>query len=206
MQRAAWMTVGMVCAGMLLCGAEAPRLAQAQTPATRSTASGTAEATDTAALRQTVRQLQSEVAGMQRELAQLRSELASMNPDVGVGGSGQQTGVTAPASHPPTAQTQDTASAPSSPGTGKARVDAFYTGTVRSVSEDRLVLVDGEGQAFPVALGKNTAMREANGRRITSKQLEPGTPVRATVDLLSQSGNEASDITVLPAGALQQER
>lgn len=203
MRQAAWRTVGVVCAGMLLCGAEAP---QAQTPVRSGAASSPVEATDTAALRQTVRQLQSEVAGMQRELAQLRSELASMNPEVGVGGSGPQTGVTAPASHPPTAQTQDTASAPSATGTGKARVDAIYTGTVRSVSGGKLVLVDGEGQAFPVALGKNTVMREANGQRITSKQLEPGMPVRATVDLLSQSGNEASDITVLPAGALQQER
>ncbi|SEU02299.1 hypothetical protein [Stigmatella erecta] len=203
MQRAAWMTVGMVCAGILLCGAEEPRL----TPPERPPAStSTVEPADTAALRQTVLQLQSEVAGMQRELAQLRSELVSLNPEAGVGGSGSQTGGTAPASHPPTAQTQDTASAPSAPETGKARVDAIYTGTVRSVSGDRLVLVDAEGQAFPVALGKNTVVREASGQRITAKQLEPGTPVRATVDVLSQRGNEASDVTVLSSGAPQQAR
>jgi hypothetical protein len=191
MRRTAWMTVGMGCAGLFLCGAETP------------------QATDTAALRQTVLQLQSEVADMQRELAQLRSELASLNPDVGVGGSGPvqpEADTAAPASHPPTAQTQDTASPPSSPDTSKARVDALYTGTVRSVSADRLVLLDSKGEAFPIALGKNTALREANGQRISAKALTPGTPVQATVDLLSQSGNEASVITVLPSGARPEAR
>jgi outer membrane murein-binding lipoprotein Lpp len=200
MQRATRRALGLVCAGILLSGAESQ--AQAQQGSTA------AQTTDTAALQQTVQRLQSEVAGMQEELAQLRSELASLNPQAGVGGSGSQTqtGVTAPASHPPTAQSQDTASVPSTSATGKARVDAIYTGTVRSVSGDRLVLEDAEGKSFPIALGKNTAMRAANGQRISSSQLTPGTPVRATVDLLSQSGNEAAQVTVLSSSAPEKGR
>ncbi|MDC0712312.1 hypothetical protein POL68_27870 [Stigmatella sp. ncwal1] len=210
MRRVPWMTVGVVGAGILLCGSGEPGvLAQAQTQAAPPVGATHAPYNDNtgqhasrpagaemAQLRQTVLQLQAEVAGMQRELAQLRSELASLNPEVGVGGSGPVSGGdTSQASPPPTAQNQDTAS-PSTPGSGEARVDAFYTGTVRSVSSDRLLLEDSEGQAFPVALGKRTVMREASGQRISAKQLKQGMRVRATVDLIA--GNpEASELVVL---------
>ncbi|ADO68286.1 type IV pilus assembly protein FimV [Stigmatella aurantiaca] len=216
MRRVTWMTVGVVGAGLLLCGAEEPvALAQAQpqvqgVPSAEAPtrypyndnsgqAAGTAPS-ETATLRQTVLRLQAEVAGMQRELAQLRAELASLNPDVGIGGSGPVPAEnTAPASPPPTAQTQDTAS-PSTPGSGEARVDAIYTGTVRSVSGNRLVLVDGDGTAFPVALGDRTEMRGANGQRLGAKQLKQGMRVRATVDMLA-GNQEAAEIVVLPSAS-----
>jgi hypothetical protein len=80
---------------------------------------------------------------------------------------------------------------------GQAVVDAIYTGTVRSVSAGRLVLLDDAGQPFTVELGERTRFLR-NGQRISAQELKQGTRVRATVDMLS-GRNQATEVTTLPA-------
>lgn len=126
-----------------------------------------------AQLRQSVLQLQSEVAQLRQELAQLRAELDEVAAGTGVGGGGQE-----------------------GEAAGEAVVNAIYTGQVRSASSQRLVLVDESGQPFPVELGEQTRILR-NGQRISARQLQEGTRVRATVDLLS-GRNQATEVVTLP--------
>lgn len=171
----------------------------------------------TAEMQRTVLALQAEVAQLRQELAQVRAELANLSGSMGVGGSGQAGGAQvtgqAPVASQPTRQdtettgtsavgnvTQGNAVGTGTGGSGEegeAVVNAIYTGTVRSVSSGRLVLLDEEGQPFSVELGKSTRVLR-NGQRITAGQLERGTRVRATVDLLA-GHNQATEIVALPA-------
>jgi hypothetical protein len=150
-----------------------------------------------AELRRSVLQLQSDMARMSQELAQVRAELADLNAAMGVGGSGQ---AGAQGTAPRGNATQGTAdrgtAARGTQEVGEAVVNAIYTGTVRSVSVDQLVLLDEDGQAFTVELGERTRVYR-DGKRITARQLEKGTRVRATVDLLA--GNQkAMEIVTVP--------
>ncbi|MDY7230306.1 hypothetical protein [Hyalangium rubrum] len=144
-----------------------------------------------------VLELQSEVARLRQELAQVRAELANATASTGVGGSGQAGGASQD-----TGTGGSTATAPrggASTGTtdpGQAIVNAIYTGTVRSVSNGRLELLDEEGQAFTVEMGQGTRVYR-DGQRITARQLTRGTRVRATVDLLA-GHNQATEIIALP--------
>ena len=79
---------------------------------------------------------------------------------------------------------------------GEAVVNAIYTGTVRSVSSGRLVLLDEEGKPFTVELGDRTRVLR-NGQRISAQELKEGTRVRATVDMLS-GRNQATEVITLP--------
>jgi hypothetical protein len=174
---------------------------------------------------QTVLQLQQEVVQLRQQVTQLRAQLDSANANAGTGGSGQ-TGV-APSRAPSGTTTADqgtasTGTAPqgavvggtppgtplragtaqetgarSTPDRGEAVVDAIYTGTVRSVSGGRLVLLDEEGKSFTVELGDRTRVLR-NGQRISAQELKQGTRVRATVDMLS-GHNQAKEVTTLPA-------
>jgi hypothetical protein len=177
MRKVTLTVVGIAGLALLLCGS-GEVLAQAD-----GTVAGGAEASP-AELRQSVLQLQSEVAQLRQELALLRAELANVTANLGVGGAGQA-GV-APAE------------APTGVGatTGEAVVDAFYTGTVRSVSNRQLVLQDDNGQPFALELGAQTRII-SNGQRISAQQLEQGTRVRVTVDLL-MGRNQATEVTTLP--------
>jgi hypothetical protein len=99
----------------------------------------------------------------------------------------------------PQATIQDATGGTAAGGTqpsGEAVVNAIYKGTVSSVSGERLVLLDDEGQAFTLELSDRTRV-DRKGKRISAQQLKEGTPVRATVDLLS-GGSEVVEISVLP--------
>ena len=180
--------------------------------------SGTAGAgTDasSADLRRTVLQLQADLGRMSQELAQVRSELAQLHSVVGVGGSGrageqggaQNTGTganTAQGTADRGTDDRSTVGRGSMPADtrgaqdpGAAVVNAIYTGTVSSVSAGRLVLLDEEGQSFTVALGDRTRVLR-DGKRIAARQLEKGTRVRATVDMLGGS-SQAMEIVALPS-------
>lgn len=171
----------------------------------------TGEGTDasSAELRRTVLQLQADMAQMSQELAQVRAELANLGAAVGVGGSGQaggQGGAQGTAARG-SAAAQDTTDrstvgsgslpARGTQDPGAAVVNAIYTGTVRSVSAGQLVLLDEEGQSFTVALGERTRVLR-DGKRITARQLEKGTRVQATVDLISGS-SQAMEVVALPS-------
>jgi len=182
-------------------------------------AAGGADA-NSAALRQYVVQLQGEVARLQQELAQVRSELANVagrntgaggSGQAGAGGSGQagaggsgQTGVAptpAPTSASAGGTSPDTAQRGSQTGDtvdpgASAVVHAIFTGKVRSVSNRRLVLVDDIGEPFTVEVGAQTRFI-SKGQRISAQELKEGTPVRATVDMLS-GRNQAMEVTTLP--------
>ena len=123
----------------------------------------------------------------------MRAELNALSSAMGVGGSGQA-GTQGPAQ--PGSTTQGTA-AGGTQEVGEAMVNAIYTGTVRSVSVDQLVLLDEDGQAFAVELGERTRVFR-DGERITARQLEEGTRVRATVDLLA-GHQQAMEIVTLPS-------
>ncbi len=181
--------------------------------ATGGTGAGSAE------LRRTVLQLQADMARMSQELAQVRAQLAELNSSVGVGGSGQAVGgsgqageqtraqgTTAPRGNSPRDPEDRGAPDPTTVGRGtlnrttdpgEAVVNAIYTGTVRSVSARELVLLDEEGQSFTVELGERTRVMR-DGKRITARQLQKGTRVRATVDLLA-GHNQAMEVIALPS-------
>ncbi|HYH95406.1 hypothetical protein [Hyalangium sp.] len=177
-----------------------------------------------AELQQSVVQLQGELAQVRAELTQTRAELARVTASMGVGGSGQSgvapsagsaanqgtagglagTGTassgTTPPGTPAGSAAQGMAAPPGGPdrGTdtsGEAVVEAIYTGTVRSVSAGRLVLLDERGQPFTVELGERTRVLR-DGQRISAQQLKPGTRVRATVDLLAGT-QQAKEVTFL---------
>jgi len=219
MRKVTWTTVGLVALSVLLCGsnelmAQTGTARGTQASGTGTGGSGTASAgTDasSADLRRTVLQLQSDLGRMSQELAQVRAELAELNSVVGVGGAGQTgeqggaqgTGTGGNAAQGTTDRgtgDRGTVGRGSMPRDtqepGAAVVNAIYTGTVRSVSARQLVLLDEEGQSFTVPLGDRTrVLRE--GKRITARQLEKGTRVRATVDLLT-ANSQALEIVTLP--------
>ncbi|WP_224247585.1 hypothetical protein [Hyalangium gracile] len=185
---------------------------------TGTAATGTAQTTGgagpgVAELPLSVMQLQQEVAQVRQDVAQLREQLESMNQNMGVGGSGQagtsdtqapaasgttpQDMVRTPPDEPLRAGTAQETGARSTPDTGEAVVNAIYTGTVRSVANGRLVLLDDAGQSFTVELGQRTRILR-NGQRISAQDLKQGTRVRATVDMLA-GHNQAMEVTTLPA-------
>ncbi|HEX8705163.1 MAG TPA: hypothetical protein VF815_40400 [Myxococcaceae bacterium] len=175
------------------------------------TGGGTGGGTDasSAELRRTVLQLQADMAQMSQELAQVRAQLADLGAAVGVGGSGragQQGATQGTAARGNTGDrgTDDrsTVGSGSMPDRnprdpGAAVVNAIYTGTVSAVSAGQLVLLDEEGQRFTVALGDRTRVLR-DGKRITAGQLEKGTRVRATVDLLA-GNSQALEVVTLPS-------
>jgi hypothetical protein len=59
-----------------------------------------------------------------------------------------------------------------------------------------LVLVDDIGEPFTVEVGAQTRFI-SKGQRISAQELKEGTPVRATVDMLS-GRNQAMEVTTLP--------
>ncbi len=173
-------------------------------------------------LQQEVAQLRQEVAQLRAQLDNVTANTGvGGSGQAGVAPSGSQAGATAssstassgtaqqgavaggtPPSTPLRAGTaQETGArgteAPGTTGSGQAVVNAIYTGTVRSVSGGRLVLLDEHGTPFTVELGERTRVLR-NGQRISAQDLQRGTRVRAVVDLLS-GHNQATEVTTLPA-------
>lgn len=139
-----------------------------------------------AALRRDVARLRQEVAQLRAELAEVRDSLAAQQ---GVGGAGQAgTGGAGTAGTAP----------PPEEVTGTAVATAIYSGTVQEVEPRALVLADEEGSLLTLEVDSNTRVLR-NGRRIPLGQLQPGTRVRATVDLLTGGRNEAVEVLVQPA-------
>lgn len=96
--------------------------------------------------------------------------------------------------NPDTAQRGTQAGAPDASSLAVAH--AIFTGKVRSVSDQELVLQDDHGKPFTVELGTQTRFI-SKGQRISAQQLKQGTRVRATVDMLS-GHKQAMEVTTLP--------
>jgi hypothetical protein len=207
MRKATWAVLGIAGLSLLLCSAGEVVLAQTDTGAAAGAAgagqaTGTAGA-DTAALRQTVLQLQGDLAQVRQELAQVRAELADLSASMGVGGAGQAGGApqdTTPGRVDTTGPLRAGTAQETLPrGTtvpGEAVVDAIFTGTVRSVSDTRLVLTD-EGEQMTLTLGEQTRVFR-DGQRIAARELEAGTRVRVTVDLTYRR-DLVTEIVALPS-------
>lgn len=171
---------------------------------------------DVAQLRQELAQVRAELASVTASTGVGGSGQAGVAPAAGAptgAGARQDTPAgTAPAQGTVSGGTSSQVIAPrasASPGTaqggtqavgttspGKAMVNAIFTGTVRSVSDKQLVLLDDSGKSFAVELGDQTRFLR-DGQRISAQQLEQGTRVRATVDLLA-GHNQAKEVTTLP--------
>jgi hypothetical protein len=77
---------------------------------------------------------------------------------------------------------------------------ATFDGTVRSVSKNRIRVHDPEsGEVYELVIDKGTRVLD-DGKRITPRQLDEGSPVRASFDLLTGTEEEdghAREIIVL---------
>jgi hypothetical protein len=151
-----------------------------------------------------VADLQTEVVRLRAELAQLRAEVAELRGTGGSGteGMGEGTGGSGGGG-------EDAAGAGTGgSGGGGGRTDAqrggseaaaIYTGTVEDVRSDRIVLTDEDGTSLVFHLGDRTRVLR-NGRSVPVRQLQEGTRVRASVDLLSAGRNQVTEIVVLSSG------
>ena len=179
---------------------------------------------EAANLRDTVAELSAEVARLRQEVTRLRTQVA----EAGVGGSGATTGTGDTRAGPARGESARgtggaaRAEAPGTGGSGTAGtgapvvsdvppagsgvpapqgtevVEAVYTGVVRSVSANQVVIDLGEGA--PLVLGVDASTRVLrDGRSIGVRQLEKGEQVRAVVDLVGQ--DQTLEIAVLPAAA-----
>jgi hypothetical protein len=106
---------------------------------------------------------------------------------VGGGGTGSNTGSTA---------TRAPDNRPDTSNQGYAEVNVIYTGRIRSVTAQRLVLEDsGILNTMPVAPN----VRVLNeGKQVSLQSLREGTSVRVSADLYAR-GNPVTEIQVLPA-------
>jgi hypothetical protein len=146
----------------------------------RGTGPGAQAAGGQAELGQTVARLRQEVAQLRAELAQMRAELAAQ----GVGGSG-------------TGGQQGGTLQPDEEVGGTAVATAIYSGTVQEVGPQALIIADEAGTLLTLDVDRNTQVLR-NGRRMELGQLQRGTRVRASVDLLSDGRNEAVEVLVQP--------
>lgn len=192
MRKEGWTTLGIVGLSLLLCAparAQTDEVQRAGEPPTQPpledsrAAASPAPAGGEVELWRTVTRLQRELAQLRVEVAELRAELAEQR---GVGGAGTagQTGAVAP---PPGPETSGTAVA-----------KAVYAGTVQEVGPQAIVIADATGTLLTLDVDSNTRVLR-NGRRIPMRQLQPGTRVQASVDLLSDGRNEAVELIVQPA-------
>lgn len=176
---------------------------------------------DEAQQRLEVARLRTEVARLEQQLAQMRAQLAAA--ESGVGGSGQggsgsagigDTNAEAPGSatgvgNPPAegvggggtgAGTGTTANRapgnrPDTSNQGYAEASVIYTGRIRSVTAQRLVLEDsGIINTMPVAPNVRVL---SGGKQVSLQSLREGTSVRVSANMYAK-GNPVTEIQVLP--------
>jgi hypothetical protein len=164
---------------------------------------------------QEVAQLRAEVARLQLELARMRSQLAQAQQaggaGPGVGGSGA-VGIGDPNAEAPAGATAsgtsvdegvggsgragDAQARPDTDDQGYAVANVIYTGRVRSVSQQRLVLVDEGGATNTLSLAPNVrVLRE--GQQVSLRNIQEGSVVRASASLYTR-GNPVTQIEVVP--------
>jgi hypothetical protein len=168
--------------------------------------------------RQEISRLRAEVERLQREVTRMRAQLAEAGlpmqggtEDTGTGGAGNA-GIGDPSAEAPAGQvglgdpagegvggsgraggTQ--AARPDTDNEGTAVANIIYTGRIRSVSPEQLIL-DVEGGSNNLPLARD--VRVFRGRKeVAFKTLREGTFVRASADLYAR-GNPVIRIEVLP--------
>ncbi|WP_257451946.1 hypothetical protein [Archangium lipolyticum] len=85
---------------------------------------------------------------------------------------------------------------PDTDNQGYAVANVIYTGRVRSVSQQRLVLVDDAGAANTLSLAPNVRVLR-QGQQVSLQSIQEGTVVRASASLYTR-GNPVTEIEVVP--------
>jgi len=194
---------------LFLCGGAAAAQEPQQVPAQAGQAPGQSLSTAEAAnLQSEVTQLRAELSQLRQEVTQLRAQVEGAQP--GTGGSGVPPGARVVSPRRETTEPEGTEGAgapgaasgappagPNAPSpSGKAVVDAVYTGVVRSVGEREVALALGSGPPLTLHVDPRTRVQR-DGRNISLRQLEPGEHVRAVVNLLDN--DRTMEISVLPS-------
>ena len=216
MRKRTWMDVGIAVLGLfLVCSAVQD---VAQEPGTGQ-AGGTQQATNVEAVqRQEISRLRAEVDRLQREVTRMRAQLAEAGlptqggTDTGTGGAGNA-GIGDPSAEAPAGQVGlgdpagegvggsgraggAQAARPDTDNEGTAVANIIYTGRIRSVSPEQLILDVEEGLSNNLPLARD--VRVFRGRKeVAFKTLREGTFVRASADLYAR-GNPVVRIEVLP--------
>jgi hypothetical protein len=162
------------------------------------------------ALQQQITELWQGYRMLQQELALLRAQLQEPGLSPAVGGSGQ--GGTADTSAGQgravgrTGQGQPgQATGGSGPNVGGAQGAERATrgdvivGTVRSITQDRLLLVDLSGRVFELDLTRQTRVIGPSGGIASVQALQEGTPVRTVAESGGDERADVRDIYILSA-------
>ncbi|WP_164012036.1 hypothetical protein [Pyxidicoccus trucidator] len=220
--RVRWTVLGILGLSVLMCGGGCSAGAQSEETGPKRAETG-AEApkqeggqalpeSEAGELWGTVAELRAEVSQLREDVRRLRAQVAELDGEgsspgdaradavrsgagaaQGTGGSGTAGGTGTQA--PIVSDVPPTGSGMRAP-TGTAVVNAVYTGVVRSVSEQQVVIEMEDGAELRLSLyPKTQVLRE--GRSIGVKQLKKGEQVRAVVDLVGQ--DKTLEIAVLPA-------
>lgn len=206
MRKTGWTVLGLVGLSLLVCGSAEAQTADAGAspdatlrsgePPTqpsleenRGAASPNTQAVGTEAdLKRTVTRLQWEVAQLRADVAELRARLAEQQAVGGAGEAGQAgTG----------GGGQAGAATPGTQARGNSQATASYVGTVEAVGPQSIV-IDASGTPLTLDVNRDTRVFRADGRRMNVQQLQTGSRVNVTVDLLTPGRTEADEITVLP--------
>jgi hypothetical protein len=180
---------------------------------------GTQQATNVEAVqRQEISRLRAEVDRLQREVTRMRAQLAEAGlptqgaTDTGTGGTGNA-GIGDPSAEAPAGQVGlgdpagegvggsgraggAQAARPDTDNEGTAVANIIYTGRIRSVSPEQLILdVDG-GLSNNLPLARDVQVFRGR-KEVAFKTLREGTFVRASADLYAR-GNPVIRIEVLP--------
>jgi hypothetical protein len=163
-------------------------------------------------LQQEVDRLRVQVARLQLQLAQVRRQLAEAQAGQGVGGAGTggAVGIGDPAAEAPVGATglgdpngegvggggRAGNAQPDTDDQGTALVSAIYSGKLRSITQQQVVLEGEQGEApARYTLGRNVRVLR-NGREVSWKSLKQGTLVRISSDITAP-GNPVTEIQVL---------
>jgi hypothetical protein len=221
-RRRTWWELGIVALGLfLVCGTvraqeagvgsqgslDAQVPVQAPGQAGAGTVAGGTGGSGQSAPRQEVERLRAQVARLQLQLAQVRRQLAEAQAGQGVGGAGP-VGIGDPAAEAPVGATGlgdpnaegvgggGRAGQPDTDDQGTALVSAIYSGKLRSITGQQLVLEGEQGEApSRHALGRNVRVLR-NGREVSLKSLKQGTLIRISSDITAP-GNPVTEIQVL---------
>ena len=184
MRKRTWLEIGIAALGLLLVCASVEVVAQAQRPGQEPAPGAVTQQQalgSEAEQWQAISQLNAQVLALQRQVELLEARLEAVGAaSPGVGGAG-------------TAGIEG--ELPAEPGT--SMVDVIFSGSVRSVSQQQLVLVDEGGDALTIPLARDVRVFR-DGRGVALRTLEEGAQVRAVADMLIP-GNPVTEIVVLPS-------
>ncbi len=162
------------------------------------------------AFQQQIAELWQAVHQLQGEVAQLREQAGGRAQAPAVGGSGRTEGTAEGSAQPGSTWSKPGQPGPAAGGSGMGprsqgqagRPDEqIFVGTVRSVTSDRLIMVDPSDRVYEFGLGAQTRIIGPEGYSSSLQALEEGSLVRA-VTREAEGRNEVRSLQILgPARA-----